>query len=79
MNLNAKSVETPLNRSAFEAPAKIRAPALPAAVRKAKNSYPHFHLLLPVPASVSQAVRLHHRVHHTVVFPELDMCSRALY
>jgi len=79
MNSNAKSVETSLNPSAFGAPGKIRAPALPAAVRKAKNSYLHFHLLLPVRASVWEAVRPHHRVHHTGVFRELDLCSRALY
>ena len=79
MNSNAKSVGTSLNPSAFGAPGKIRAPALPAAVRKAKNSYLHFHLLLLVRASVWEAVRPHHRAHHTAVFREVDLCSRALY
>jgi len=79
MNSNVKSVETPLNPSAFGAPGKIRAPALPAAVRTAKNCYPHFHLFLPVRASAWEAVRPQHHVHHTAVFRELDLCSRALY
>ena len=79
MNSNVKSVGPPLNPSAFGAPGKIRAPALPAAVKKAKNSYPHFHLFLPVRAWVWEAVRAQHRAHHTAVFRELDLCSRALY
>lgn len=79
MNSNAKSVETPLNPCAFGAPGKIRAPALPAGVKKAKNCYPHFLLFLPVRASILEAVRPQHRAHHTVVFRELDLCSRALY
>lgn len=79
MNSNAKSAETPLNPYAFGALAKIRAPALPAAVRKAKNCYPRFHLLLPVPAWAWEAVRPQHRAHHTAVFRELDLGSRALY
>ena len=77
MNSNVKSVETPLNPSAFGAQGKIRAPALPAAVKKARNCYPHFHLLLPVRAW--EAVRPQHRARHTAVFRELDLCSRALY
>ena len=79
MNSNAKSVDTPLNPSAFGAPGKIRAHALPAVVRKAKNCYPHFHLLLPVPAWAWEAVRPQHHAHRTAVFRELDLCSRALY
>jgi len=79
MNLNAKSVATSLNPSVFGAPGKIRAPALPVAARKAKNSYPHFHLLLPVRAWAWEAARGQHHVHHTAVFRELDLCSRALY
>ena len=61
----------------FRNTGKIRAPALPAAVRKAKSSYPHFHLFLPV--RVWEAVRPQHRAHHTAVFREVDLCSRALY
>ena len=79
MNSNVKNVETSLNPSAFGAPGKIRAPALPAAVKKAKNYYPHFHLFLPVRALGWEAVRPQHHVHHTAVFRELDLCSRALY
>ena len=79
MNSNAKSVETSLNPSAFGAPGKIRVPALPAAVKKAKNCYRYFHLLLPVRAWVWEAVRPQHRAHHTAVFRELDLGSRALY
>ena len=79
MNLNVKNVETSLNPSAFGAPEKIRAPALPAAVKKAKNCYPHFHLLPPVRASTWETARPHHRAHHTAVFREVDLCSRALY
>jgi len=78
MNSNARSVDTSLNPSAFEALGKIRAPALPAAVRKAKNYYPHFHLWLPVRAWAWEAVQPQHRAHHTAVFRELDMYSRAL-
>ena len=79
MNLNAGSVKTPLNRSAFGPQAKIRAPALPAGVKKAKNYYPHFHLLLPDRAWIWEAARPHHRAHHTAVFHEVDLCSRELY
>ena len=79
MNSNAKSVEPPLNPSAFGAPGKIRAPALPAAVKKAKSSYRYFHLLLPVRAWAWEAVRPQHRAHHTAVSRELDLCSRELY
>ena len=79
MNSNAKSVESPLNPSAFGAPEKIRAPALPAGVKKAKSSYQYFHLLLPVRAWAWEAVRPQHRAHHTAVFRERDLCSRALY
>ena len=79
MNSNAKSVGPPLNPCAFGAPGKIRAPALPAAVRKAKNYYLRFHLLLRVPASVWEAVRPQHRAHRMAVFREVDLCSRALY
>ena len=79
MNSNVKSAGTPLNLSAFGAPGKIRAPALPAGVKKAKNYYPHFHLLVPVRAWIWEAVRPQHRAHHTAVFREVDLCSRALY
>jgi len=79
MNSNVNSVETPLNPSAFGPPGKIRAPALPAGVKKAKNYYPHFHLLVPVRALIWEAVRPQHRAHHTAVFREADLCSRELY
>jgi len=81
MNSNARSVETPLNPSAFGAPEKIKAPALPAAVKKAKSFYPHFHLLLPVHVRIWETTRIRHRAHQhqTAAFRELDLCSRALY
>ena len=79
MNSNARSVETPLNPSAFGAPGRIRAPALPAAVKKAKSYYPRFHLLPPVRVWIWEAVRPHHRAHHTADFREADPCSRALH
>jgi hypothetical protein len=79
MNSNAKSVETSLNPSAFGAPGKIRAPALLAGVKKAKNYYPHFLLFPPVRAWVWEAVRPQHRAHRMAVFREVDLYSRALY
>ncbi len=78
MNSNVKSVEPLLNPYAFGALGKIRAPALPAAVKKAKNCYPYFHLLFPVRAWAWKVVQPQHRAHHTAVFREVDLCSRAL-
>ena len=81
MNLNARSVETPLNLSAFGTQAKIKGPALPAAMKKAKNYYPRFHLFPPVPVHVWiwEAAQTHHRAHLRAVFREADLYSRALY
>ncbi len=81
MNSNVKNVKTPLNPSASGVAGKIRAPALPAAVKKAKSSYRHFHLLPPVRVRTWEALQPHNHVHQhqTAVFRELDLCSRALY
>ncbi len=81
MNSNARSVTTPLNPSAFGTPGKIRAPALPAVVKKAKSNYLYFHLFLPIPVHVWiwEAAQTHHRAHLRAVFREADLYSRALY